>query len=66
MKSKIPDTVNEPDWEHTHHSYADYLTWQKEEVVELIRGRFLKKRPLLRERFSKKFREHFFSGWVIF
>ncbi|WP_317165092.1 hypothetical protein [Cyclobacterium salsum] len=39
MNFKITDAVNEPDLECTQHSYADYLTWQVEEVVELISGK---------------------------
>jgi len=43
MKVKNPDTVNEPDLEYGNYSYADYLTCQMEEVVELIKGKILKK-----------------------
>lgn len=43
MNSKKDDTVKEPDLEYTNHSYADYLTWQMEEVVELIKGKIFKK-----------------------
>ncbi|WP_162417514.1 Uma2 family endonuclease [Cyclobacterium roseum] len=43
MNSKKDDTVKEPDLEYTNHSYADYLTWQMREVVELIRGKIFKK-----------------------
>ncbi|MFO7826570.1 MAG: hypothetical protein R6V72_21730 [Cyclobacterium sp.] len=43
MEGKKPDTVKEPDLEYTNHSYADYLTWQMEEVVELIKEKIFKK-----------------------
>ncbi len=43
MNNKKPDAVHEPDLEYTNHSYADYLTWQMREVVELIRGKVFKK-----------------------
>ncbi|WP_154854985.1 Uma2 family endonuclease [Cyclobacterium xiamenense] len=43
MNAKKDDTVNEPDLEYTNYSYADYLTWQMEEVVELIRGKIFKR-----------------------
>ncbi len=43
MDVKKPDTANEPDLEYTNYSYADYLTWQLEEVVELIKGKVFKK-----------------------
>ncbi len=43
MESKKPDTVQEPDIEYGYYSYADYMTWQMEEVVELIKGKIFKK-----------------------
>ncbi|WP_162340728.1 Uma2 family endonuclease [Cyclobacterium salsum] len=43
MNAKNDDTVKEPDLEYTNYSYADYLTWQMEEVVELIKGKIFKK-----------------------
>ncbi len=43
MEVQKPDTVKEPDLEYGNHSYADYLTWQMEEVVELIKGKIFKK-----------------------
>jgi Uma2 family endonuclease len=43
MNDKKPDTVHEPVSEYGTYSYADYLTWQMEEVVELIKGKIFKK-----------------------
>lgn len=43
MESKKTHTVDEPDLEYTNYSYADYLTWQMDEVVELIKGKIFKK-----------------------
>jgi len=43
MNTKKPDTVKEPDLEYSNYSYADYLTWQMDEVVELIKGKIFKK-----------------------
>ena len=43
MEVKKPDNVNEPDLEYGNYSYADYLKWQMEEVVELIKGKAFKK-----------------------
>ncbi|PZV83257.1 Uma2 family endonuclease [Algoriphagus aquaeductus] len=43
MEENKLDTVNEPQAEYGMYSYADYLTWQFEEVVELIRGKIFKK-----------------------
>lgn len=35
-------TVNEPDIESGHYSYADYLTWKIDDMMELIRGKAFK------------------------
>ena len=43
MNPKKPDLVEEPDASYGKYSYADYLTWQFEEVVELINGKIFKK-----------------------
>ncbi|HSF53442.1 MAG TPA: Uma2 family endonuclease [Algoriphagus sp.] len=43
METEKQETVNEPDIEYGVYSYADYLTWQFEEVVELIKGKIFKK-----------------------
>ncbi|MEX2564980.1 MAG: Uma2 family endonuclease, partial [Cyclobacteriaceae bacterium] len=43
MEVQKPDNVNEPNLEYGNYTYADYLTWQMEEVVELIKGRVFKK-----------------------
>ena len=43
MKTENPNIVNEPQAEYGLYSYADYLTWQFEEVVELIKGKIFKK-----------------------
>ncbi|TDK42771.1 Uma2 family endonuclease [Algoriphagus formosus] len=43
MESKKPATINEPEAEYQLYSYADYLTWQFDEVVELIKGKVFKK-----------------------
>jgi Uma2 family endonuclease len=54
MEIKKPDTVNEPDLEYGNYSYADYLTWQMEEVVELIKGRIFKKAAAAPKRIHQK------------
>nr|MBI1230186.1 Uma2 family endonuclease [Cytophagales bacterium] len=43
MNLKKKDAVNEPVSDYGTYSYADYLTWQMEEVVELIKGKIFKK-----------------------
>ena len=54
METKKPDTVNEPQAENGMYSYADYLTWQFEEVVELIRGKIFKKAAAAPRRLHQK------------
>lgn len=39
---KPPDKVKEPFSAYGHYSYADYLSWQLDETVELIRGKVFK------------------------
>lgn len=43
MEPERSHIVNEPDIEYGHYSYADYLTWTMEEMVELIKGKVFKK-----------------------
>ncbi|WP_026951657.1 Uma2 family endonuclease [Algoriphagus mannitolivorans] len=43
METKKPETVDEPEAEYGMYSYADYLTWPIDEVVELIKGIRFKK-----------------------
>ncbi|WP_162340714.1 hypothetical protein [Cyclobacterium salsum] len=54
MEFRKRDTVNEPDLEYTNYSYADYLNWQMEEVVELIKGQVFKKAAAAPERLHQK------------
>jgi Uma2 family endonuclease len=43
MENKKQLIAKEPDVEYGRYSYADYLTWQFDEVVELIKGKVFKK-----------------------
>ncbi len=43
MDSEKQHTVKEPDIEYGRYSYADYLTWQMDEMVELIKGKVFKR-----------------------
>lgn len=54
MDPKKPDLVEEPDAAYGKYSYADYLTWQFEEVVELIHGKILKKAAAAPKRLHQK------------
>lgn len=42
MDSEDKHTVKEPDIEFGLYTYADYLTWEMDEMVELIRGKVYK------------------------
>ena len=54
MESKKPDTVKEPDIEYGCYSYADYMTWQFDVVVELIKGEIFKKAAASPKRIHQK------------
>ena len=54
MNDKKPETVHEPVSEYGTYSYADYLTWQMEEVVELIKGKVFKKAAAAPRRIHQK------------
>jgi Uma2 family endonuclease len=43
MKSEDKNIVREPDVEYGFYSYADYLTWNMDEMAELIKGKVFKK-----------------------
>jgi Uma2 family endonuclease len=42
QKPEEPNKVEEPLSEYGHYTYADYLTWQMDEMVELIKGKIFK------------------------
>lgn len=54
MDTKKPDIVEEPDLAYGNYSYADYLTWQMDEVVELIKGKIFKKAAAAPKRIHQK------------
>jgi len=39
MEEEIENQTNEPFTDYGRYTYADYLTWQIDEMVELIKGR---------------------------
>jgi Uma2 family endonuclease len=43
MDSGEKHTLKEPDIEYGRYSYADYLTWEMDEMVELIKGKVFKR-----------------------
>ena len=42
QKNETKNTIEEPLTEYGKYSYADYLTWTMDEMVELIKGRIFK------------------------
>lgn len=42
MSEETGNTVREPDLSYGNYSYADYLTWTVDEMIELIKGRVFK------------------------
>lgn len=42
MDLEKPQTLNEPPSEYGTYTYADYLTWQFDEMVEIIKGRLFR------------------------
>jgi len=54
---KPQEKVKEPIAGYGHYSYADYLTWQLDEMVELIRGNVFRQAAaprLIHQRISRK------------
>ncbi|PRY86523.1 Uma2 family endonuclease [Mongoliibacter ruber] len=41
-KEELTNKVEEPLADYDRHTYADYLTWQMDEMVELIKGKIFK------------------------
>jgi Uma2 family endonuclease len=61
---KTKDKVKEPFSAYGHYSYADYLSWQLDEVVELIRGRVFRQAAaprLIDQRISGKIFHHLYT-----
>ncbi len=54
MERDKQDTVNEPQAEYGYYSYADYLTWNIDVVVELIKGKIFKKAAAAPKRIHQK------------
>jgi Uma2 family endonuclease len=61
---KPKDKINEPIAGYGNHSYADYLSWQLDEMVELIRGTVFRQAAaprLIHQRISGKIFHHLYS-----
>lgn len=55
MKSEETENIaNEPFTEYGKYSYADYLTWQMDEMVEIIKGKVFKSAAAAQRRIHQK------------
>lgn len=43
MENEDKSLVKKPDIEYGRYTYADYLTWEMDEMVELIKGKVFKR-----------------------
>jgi hypothetical protein len=55
--------VNEPDLSYGNNSYADYLTWDMDEMVELIKGKVFKKAAAAPRRIHLRFQYPIY--WIL-
>jgi Uma2 family endonuclease len=53
-KSAVQNKVEEPSTEYGVYSYADYLTWEFDEMVELIKGKIFKSAAAAPRRIHQK------------
>ncbi len=69
MDSEKQHTVKEPDIEYGRYSYADYLTWQMDEMVELIKGKVFKRDAaapgMSHQRVSVRLTSAFSIFWIV-
>ena len=64
-QDEIKDQANEPIAEYGKYSYADYLNWQFEEMVELIRGRVFRNAVESIRKFQVKYLPKYITFWNI-
>ena len=64
-QDEIKDQANEPIAEYGKYSYADYLNWQFEEMVELIRGRVFRNAAAPR-RIHQEFQVKYLPKYITF
>ncbi len=61
MESSEKNNFNEPDATYGFYSYADYLGWNLEDTLELIRGKVYKKAAAAPNRFHQRLSLHIAS-----
>jgi len=65
-KPEIQNKVEEPNTEYGVYSYADYLTWEFEEMVEIIKGKVFKSAAAAPRRIHQKISGNIFTKLHIF
>jgi Uma2 family endonuclease len=65
-KSEIQNKVEEPFTEYGLYSYADYLTWEFDEMVELIKGKIFKSAAAAPRRIHQKVSGNIFTKLHVF
>ncbi|MCH6234914.1 Uma2 family endonuclease [Cognataquiflexum rubidum] len=65
-KSEALNKVEEPSTEYVVYSYADYLTWEFDEMVELIKGKIFKSAAAAPRRIHQKVSGNIFTKLHVF
>nr|MBI1231784.1 Uma2 family endonuclease [Cytophagales bacterium] len=65
-KEKAKSLVNEPDLSYGEHTYADYLSWDIEETVELIKGKVFKRGAAAPSRIHQRLTGNLFTELNLF
>lgn len=58
--------VKQPDVSYGNYTYADYLRWDFEEIVELIKGKIIKKAAAAPTRIHQRLEGIITSGFISF
>lgn len=66
MQSEDKNIAKEPDVEYGFYSYRDYLTWNMDEMVELIKGKVFKKAAAAPNRLHQRLSIHLASEFFQF
>jgi Uma2 family endonuclease len=66
MQSEDKNIAKEPDVEYGFYSYRDYLTWNMDEMVELINGKVFKKAAAAPNRLHQRLSIHLSSEFFQF
>ncbi len=65
-KEDSKSLVKEPDLSYNNYTYADYLTWDMEEMVELIKGKVFKKAAAAPKRIHQRLAGSLYTEFHLF